>query len=59
MCFSWATLPRLPRQVEHLLTENDRITAKEGGQGGLTEGQQAQLARNDKTITGVRLQAST
>lgn len=45
-------------QVEHLLTENERITAKEGGQGGLTEGQQAQLARNDKAITGVRLQAS-
>lgn len=44
--------------MEHLLTENDRITAKEGGQGGLTEGQQAQLSRNDKTITGVRLQAS-
>lgn len=44
--------------MEHLLTENERITAKEGGQGGLTEGQQAQLARNDKTITAVRLQAS-
>lgn len=46
------------RQVEHLLTENERITAKEGGQGGLTEGQQAQLVRNDKAITDVRLQAS-
>lgn len=44
-------------QVEHLLTENERITAKEGGQGGLTEGQQAQLARNDKAISAVRLQA--
>ncbi|CAM9250797.1 unnamed protein product [Scytosiphon promiscuus] len=43
-------------KVEHLLTENERITAKEGGQGGLTEGQQAQLARNDKAITAVRLQ---
>lgn len=40
------------------MTENERITAKEGGQGGLTEGQQAQLARNDKAITAVRLQAS-
>lgn len=45
-------------QVEHLLTENERITAKEGSQGGLTEGQQAQLTRNDKAITSVRLQAS-
>lgn len=44
--------------MEHLLTENERITAKEGGQGGLTEGQQAQLTRNDKAITAVRLQAS-
>ncbi|CAN0454393.1 unnamed protein product, partial [Ectocarpus sp. 12 AP-2014] len=25
-------------KMEHLLTENERITAKEGGQGGLTEG---------------------
>lgn len=44
-------------QVEHLLTENERITAKEGGQGGLTEGQQAQLGRNDKAVTSIRLQA--
>ncbi|CAM9537880.1 unnamed protein product, partial [Sphacelaria rigidula] len=43
-------------KVEHLLTENERITAKEGSQGGLTEGQQAQLARNDKAIAAVRLQ---
>ena len=40
------------------MTENERITAKEGGQGGLTEGQQAQLARNDKAVTSIRLQAS-
>ncbi|CAN0004406.1 unnamed protein product, partial [Laminaria digitata] len=43
-------------KVEHLLTENERITAKEGGQGGLTEGQQAQLGRNDKAVTSIRLQ---
>ncbi len=53
-----ATFRRHVLQVEHLLTENERITAKEGGQGGLTEGQQAQLARNDKAISGIRLQAS-
>lgn len=38
------------------MNENERITAKEGSQGGLTDGQQAQLARNDKTIETVRLQ---
>lgn len=43
-------------QVEHLLTENERIAVKEGAQGGLTEGQQAQMARNDKAIATIRLQ---
>lgn len=39
------------------MTENERIAVKEGAQGGLTEGQQAQMARNDKAIAAIRLQA--
>lgn len=38
--------------------ENERITAKEGSQGGLTDGQQAQLTRNDQAIASIRLQVS-
>ncbi len=40
-------------QMANLKKENDAIQAKEIGQGGLTQGQQTQMARNEQRIEQV------
>lgn len=39
--------------MANLKKENDAIQAKEIGQGGLTQGQQTQMARNEQRIAQV------
>jgi hypothetical protein len=39
--------------MANLKKENDAIQAKEIGQGGLTQGQQTQMARNEQRIEQV------
>jgi hypothetical protein len=40
--------------MANLNKEIDAIRAKEGSQGGLTQGQQTQIARNEQRIEAVR-----
>lgn len=47
------------QKIENLMLENDRISAKEGAQGGLTDGQQAQMDRNVQSITAIREEIET
>jgi hypothetical protein len=42
--------------MANLKKENDAIQAKEIGQGGLTQGQQTQMARNEQRIEQVENQ---
>ena len=50
-------LQKLLQKVENLHTENDRITAKEGGQQeGLTAGQQTQVDRNMQRLAQLKEQ---
>lgn len=39
--------------MANLKKENDAIKAKETGQGGLTQGQQTQMARNEQRLEQV------
>lgn len=45
--------------MENLYMEIDRITAKEGSQGGLTAGQQAQVDRNRARIEEMKARIET
>lgn len=40
-------------QISHMKKEIDAIRAKDISQGGLTQGQQTQIARNEQRITQV------
>lgn len=41
-------------QISHMKKEIDAIRAKDISQGGLTQGQQTQIARNEQRITQVK-----
>jgi hypothetical protein len=41
-------------QIAHMKKEIDAIRAKDIAQGGLTQGQQTQIARNEQRITQVK-----
>lgn len=42
-------------QISHMKKEIDAIRAKDISQGGLTQGQQTQIARNEQRITQVKI----
>eukprot|EP00952_Eustigmatos_sp_NYUAD-ZCMA_P003683 16160-Eustigmatos_ZCMA.PRE.1 len=42
------------QKIENLQIEIDRIMAKESAQGGLTDGQRAAVARNERRITALK-----
>ncbi len=42
-------------QIAHMKKEIEAIRAKDIAQGGLTQGQQTQIARNEQRMTQVKL----
>lgn len=53
LCIYIHPLPWL--QIAHMKKEIEAIRAKDISQGGLTQGQQTQIARNEQRMTQVKL----
>lgn len=51
---SLLTHPLFWLQIAHMKKEIDAIRAKDIAQGGLTQGQQTQIARNEQRMTQVK-----